>query len=906
VRTVKPTVLGVLTRPFEYRREFHLGIAVTAFVPLGGKPALLAETTMWPFLGGELPPDQPLDAIMPKSHAEFLAKATAYAPGGGAVPQLRAGIKLGTITKTLGVYGERFILGERPTEPKPFTTMPIDWAHAYGGAGVAENPLGLGAQPVETPAGRLLPAANIVTNTPGTGYRTPAGFLPLDQMWPQRARLAGTYGDDWLKNDFPGFPRDIDWRFFNAAPADQQFSGMLRGDEDYALENLHPTQPLITGRLPGIAPRFFIRRKGSAALEEVPLSLTTVWFFPHALRLVLVHHGHARLREEDGADVEIGLLGADRLGAPRPVAEFAEVLARRLDRNNAAQLALRDDLLVPAELVVPDPVLAETAAKMKTGGLTAQRRRRRLEQSHAKIRAAVAEAGHDPDKEVPPLPPERPVPTLDELPDHIAGVQAWADAESARAEAQVAKGKAALTPRFLASVAAVGGTMPDEGAALPAGPKGPPPPAGDAMGPLRELRSKIATLQDDVGTKLDEVKIPPQLTGKIDLSEMEKFRKIEQLAQIDEMLQAVPGPEAAEEVTRKGRNSYRLMAHYQQPADPRPDAQQEALRQLISGDPAAARAHYDFSGADLSGLDLSGRDLSGICLDGANLAGCNFTGARLANAVFAHARMGSCVLDGADLTGANLGKAVLVRAFLRKAALKEAILNGADLRRANLAGADLEKAELLDADLEASDFSGARAPGLLMMKAKLQGWYAPGINLDKAKFLETDLTGANFAGASLFKVAFLTCKLDNADFSSARMRKSVFVKASSARGANFTKADLTGANLRETPLAGADFSVAVLAEADVSKTDLTGAKLPRVNAVSARLTAATLARADLFHGNFWKADLANADLRGANLTEICVQDANMSRVRLDTESRTAGMITTRMRYLPRYQPQAAP
>ena len=81
-------------------------------------------------------------------------------------------------------------------------------------------------------------------------------------MWTQRAALRGTYDDRWLKEDFPGLARDIDLRFFNLAPADQQQDSSFVGDEPYAFHNLHPRQPMVSGRLPGLAARVLVSRRG--------------------------------------------------------------------------------------------------------------------------------------------------------------------------------------------------------------------------------------------------------------------------------------------------------------------------------------------------------------------------------------------------------------------------------------------------------------------------------------------------------------------------------------------------------------------------------------------------------------------------------------------------------------------
>ena len=107
VKVIKPQTLSLLTRPFEFRREFWLGCAAIAFLPIGETPVLLPETALWPFLAEELPPDQPLDAAIPKSRPEFLAVAHASPRAGSPAPAVRTGIQLGPVIKMLNVCGDR-------------------------------------------------------------------------------------------------------------------------------------------------------------------------------------------------------------------------------------------------------------------------------------------------------------------------------------------------------------------------------------------------------------------------------------------------------------------------------------------------------------------------------------------------------------------------------------------------------------------------------------------------------------------------------------------------------------------------------------------------------------------------------------------------------------------------------
>lgn len=873
MKIIKPMALSLLTRPFEFKREFWLGISAIAFLPVGETPALLPETSLWPFLAEELPPDQPLDAVIPKIRPEFLAVTQCFAPNGQAAPLVRTGIQLGPLIKMLDVHGERE-LDQRAghiSAPVPFTQMPMDWTRTYGGPGFADNPLGKGVAPIEGTDGRMFPVQNIINPKLGRdGARIPVAYGPVDQMWPARAKLGGTYDDAWLKQDFPGFARDIDWTFFNTAQTTQWLPDVLNGDETYAFKHLHPTQTLVKGRLPGLLPRIFLVRKGQAdSFEEVPLSLTTVWFFPHRERLVVVYHGQARLAEEDGSDIERAVLGADRLGALRPAADFHAVMVLRADSKDSAMYALRDEQLAPAEWLRPDPALALPDPEASPLAQILARSRKRAEQERA---AAIEDAkakGLDPDKHAPPpLPPPVKPPTMEELPAFAAEKRAEAAAEKAKAEATAAEKKAETAKQL----AAAGKSQEEIEKILNAKAKGPPAFSAAAM--RAELEQRAAALR---------------AVGQLSVELEAQLISAETAAQWDKAEAAV-------------RNGYRLSAHLQDPADAAPAERSAEIRKLVSGDTARARALYDLHGADLSGLDLSGIDLSGVCLDGANLAGTSFAGAKLANAIFAHAHMKGCVLDGADLSGASLGKAHLTGASFRRAVMQKAVLAGADLTGATLAGADLEGADLADAIVAGADFSNVRADAIVAIKLTLRGLKAPGISLKQAKFIECDMEGADLTGASLQRAVFLETNLTGVCLAGAKLTKAVFVKQCCLATANLSGADLTEANLRETLLRGANLEGAILVKADLSGADMTGAYMPNARADECRLVAAILRHADLRLGSFAGADLARADLRGTKMIGMSVYEANLARVKLDESTRRSGMFRTRMRYLPLYEP----
>lgn len=867
MKVFKPMALSLLTRPFEYRQRFQLGIAVVSFVPIGDEPVLLSDISLWKFLPEELPQDQPLDAGIPKLGAEYLIVGRACAPRGSAVPALRVGIRLGKHSKSLHAFGDRFWIGQRPSDPTPFESLPLDWAHAYGGPGNADNPLGKGIERTETAYGRRLPLPNIIDPTaPGNArYRRAAGFGPLDATSPQRASLAGTYDDAWLRKDFPGFARDTDWRFFNIAPSDQQMPNALAGDETYSFENMHPDVAVLSGQLPGIMPRAFLQRQSDDALEEVALSLTTVWFFPHRLRLVMVHHGRAELAEEDGADVRRMIIGADWLGQPRDPAVFHEVMQQRLDPERGAINALRDSDLVPRELLVPDAGMEADSAMLASENLRQKYGRRRMVREIEERRSYVASLGLDPDQHAPRLPPpEEPLPSLEALPHYFEQLMAQAQEEKAAGE----RFRAESDKQVELLLAGSGMTIDQLRAEREAKPSG--PPKFTAAGKRTEL--------DEMARGFRVLGMDP--------------------SHIDEILADPEANALWEQAEASARSTYRIIAHKQDPARPKDRDRCHQAREALAG-PLHSWARADLTGLDLSELNLASIDLEEAWLDASDLHGSNLSHANLRNAVLAHANLEGCNLDHADLTGANLGQGRLRGASLRHAILVEAILCDADMQGAVLEGANLARADLSATRLEGVDLTGVRAPELILIKAAVPGLRAANASLDRAKFLESDVSNADFSGASLDGAMFYKTNASGIDAKRARLRKAVFAEDCTLSGARFEHADLTGANLRGMPLSRADFADAVLDDADLSGCDLSDATLHHARARRARFIGAVLTNARLTRADCMQASLARADLRGADLTDASLYEADAARVLTDANTRTEHMLTKRMRVRPR-------
>ncbi len=878
MKVIKPQGLGALSRVFENGDDTWL--ALTALVFFATDDArLLSEAALWTFAPGELGRDAALDAAMPKSRGEVLVCAKAY-PRTPPQAACTVRVRLGSVDKRLLVVGDRAWRGDTMTAPEPFAEMPLTWERAFGGAGFAPNPLGRGVAPVragdashhalpnvEHPQQRIASPAD---------RPAPAGFGPLDFSWPQRFSKAGTYDARWLRERYPGFAEDIDWTLFNAAPDDQWIDGFFTGDEPFTVENLHPTKPVLEGRLPGVRARAFATLRLTDAegvrrteLREVPMRADTVWLFPHAERSVLLFRGVVKIADDDADDVLHLVMACERLeDPPRPFAHYETVLAQRLDRERAHLYVLRDDDLMPPPREGAAPADPRDRSDMETllarEGLMQKNLRRKAERELEAARAKVIAAGLDPAAAGLPeaLPPEPPTPD----PARAATLVQTAMEEADRARKEADAKRADAMRRFDA-VCAEHGLDPD--ALRRRNDESGGPPRFSADGQLARMGALVARAEASgvsvpvVAAQLADPRFAARLRGAED----------------------------------KLRELYVRIAHHQATAPRLDEATSRACRERLVAAVAARAsvARMDVTGASLGPLSLAGADLRGVWMERADLTGADLTGADLTDAVLTRANLTGARLTGAKLTGANLGHADLTDATLARATLTGATLWGANLTRAKLDGATLEGADLMQATFHETDLSGAAMRRAIFLKTDLRGARFVGSDLTQAMFIEANLDGADLSGATLAGAVLLQSTGRRAVFRGARATNLRCVHESDFEGAIFHGATLDVANFRGTKLAGAEFSEASLKGADLSECDLRGARFYRAVAVDARfvrsdLTDAVMLSANLANTLLQKARMKGADLRGANLfgadmarfvgdARTDLTDANLTRVR---------------------------
>ncbi len=263
-------------------RELLLVVIKGTFTipPAGEEPQLaeeqvpLVETDVFTGEPGFSAPLYEIDFAPRKPRCDVLLNGSAYAPRGKPTDRVTVSLRVGSMTKSFDVVGNRVwkagVLYMTASSPEPFTVLPISYNNAFGGIDKAmddpkkwryflANHAGVGYH--DHTSGKYMdgkPLPN--TEESGRKISNPKGsYQPMalgvvGRAWKQRIQYAGTYDQDWIDNVFPFLPKDFKEEYFQAAPADQWID-YPKGGEEVELLNLTP-QGKTTFRLPTEKMRF--------------------------------------------------------------------------------------------------------------------------------------------------------------------------------------------------------------------------------------------------------------------------------------------------------------------------------------------------------------------------------------------------------------------------------------------------------------------------------------------------------------------------------------------------------------------------------------------------------------------------------------------------------------------------
>lgn len=846
IRVTKPFKLGLLHRSYQYRGEKRLAVGMLGMFSLTEPGRVLPENELWRKAMAALGQNGMLDAAMPKSRAEFLVSGSFHAPGGAPVPAGYVRVRLGKLEKRINVYGKRYWkraagLSLGVSDPEPMESMPLDFAHAFGGKEHKPNPLGLGIDPLESDGETRVLLPNL--ELPGALIGSPADRPPpacygmLDPMWPQRYAKVGTYDQKWLKERAPGLADDLDWSYFNVAAEDQWTENYWRGDEGFELSNLHPELPRIQGRLPGLVARAFIvdGHGETGRFKELPARLDTVHFFPGEGAAICIWRADASINTDDASDISQIMIAYERqTDARRSLEHYQQALERRLKGASRAMLLLDErDLIPDGDKSGIAEIIERVDEEGGREGLLAKNQEARMqtemEKTRVRLKAQGLEAGAD---------------VLNPKADHGALTLEGMDLEKVMADARK---------------------------------------QGDES---RELyKAKLAAMCKQAGMDLDE------LLRKIDgTAALPRFSAADQLSKLRQMLDISPAYrqviekmhgsadfkeletklQMAEEGFRKGYSMGAHEAVSALPADRQAGLvalREDVLQRLKRGE---SLARLDLAGINLAGTNLRGADLSEAYLEFADLSGADLSGARLRGAIAPRVNFSGAKLGKADLSSANVGKCSFLDAKGDGADFSNAVLSESNFENSAFPGAMFAAGQMMKVNFTAADLTGAEFRTPILMDCLLDDLRLNRATLQRAIVLGGSAKRLDMGGAKGEALLFVNVDMDGLKLAGAELIKLRLIgDRTSARGADFSGARVPGSNLRGINLEGANFERATLDGADLSEARLKqarfrGGSAQRTHFMKSDLEAADLSNCNFKEAMFNKARLVQANLAGSN------------------------------------------
>ncbi|WP_369790248.1 DUF2169 domain-containing protein [Rouxiella sp. WC2420] len=814
MKIIKPLRLGLIQRPYRWQRQHHLGVSVLALADMSANPQLRPDQELWQLAAEELQfSGGVLDFGLPKTHAEFLATGFAWPdPQQRDSHQCVARIQVGELGKALKVSGDRLWQEGRPSKPQPFESIPLDWAHAFGGPAYAENPQGMGFTAEGEASEELPPLPNVERlSQPITAPHdtpVPATFDALALTLPRRTQLMGQqYDDEWQQHEYPGFARDTDWRAFNNADSDQWFEQPeLPVGAPWRIENMHPQFPVLEGNLPLWQARCFMQRQrhDGVLFEEITLRGTTVHFFPHRQQMVLIWHGSARISEDDAADVLTLMPALEQRGKSRSPNHYRKVLQQRTESEHAILLSYREKDLLPENAIGAwgDMELPLQHSPMQNNILNRENAVREQQ------RQRLARQGIDIDELIPVS--QKPGPKPDEdLYDYILRQELEAEASHER-----------LASQYDQALERGEGVVPEN---------------KDLPGGAENYRRQQQMLHNN-----------RQQLGVSD----KKFSQSEQAIY----------------------QTYLMSAQHQN-APPRPQEAESLLQrqraQAIMDDDRDFSG-LDFTAADLSGMDLRGADFSTALLENVDFSHSQLDECDFRNAVLVRAELHHTSAKASLFDGANFSLAQCYHSDFSGSSLKDIQLEDAQLEHCIFDNAIISELIINKATLANCRFHQAEIDQCLLMQLKLEGMDFSRATIKQTSFVECHFDRLNLQKTTLLGVTLVTCVAPQANFFAARLTHCAVVSDSQLLAANFSHTQLVECNFRQQMLHQADFSRAILNNCDFSEASLQQAKMLEIKAadclfIRTDFQGAALTGSSLIGAIMQKSNLTGCDLRGCNL-----------------------------------------
>lgn len=339
MKLFRDTTHSIITFNHKHHGKPQLAVTIMAMFSFSKPGEFLSDADFWRIAKKNFNFDQGerLDLNMPKKRGEFFVKGACYAYDDH-TSQSTVEVTLGNMDKKIVVFGDRQwtrdALKYKVGKPDYFSRIPITLENAFGGNEHPVNPAGKGFRQTKDSMDTL-PNIELPYNLIHQNIDTPqpALLLPHSSTAPVQVARFGTIDEDWLRNESPYYPADIDSLYFNLAEDDQQSEGYFRGDEKLSCSNMHPEKPLVKGQLPAMRVRCFYKRTSKDLVDELMVNLDTVWLLPEEEKGILVWHGLIQTQDIAANDIEYIYSVNERLNEGKDLVYHLQRMNKRPEKS---------------------------------------------------------------------------------------------------------------------------------------------------------------------------------------------------------------------------------------------------------------------------------------------------------------------------------------------------------------------------------------------------------------------------------------------------------------------------------------------------------------------------------------------------------------------------------------------
>lgn len=841
MKIIKPLRLSIMSRPYYKKNMPYLGVSVFALVDMQKQSMLLRpEPELWSLAKNELACSNGIiDLAYPKHYAEFLVVGHAYPNVYLSENVCRVSITLGDKQKSLIVSGDRKWIGDIPSIPKPFRSIPIDWSRSYGGASVLDNPLGMGGDNkdmdcllpnVESPTERLTFPSQIVE---------PAGFGPIDFTWPARQQYIGQrYDEEWVKNGALGFAEDTNPRLFNMAPLDQQWLeySELPPSMSYKIENMHPQQPLQSGVLPVWKARCFINHsitEHSGAkkkiFSEIEMRHTTVWFIPHLEKMIFVYHGECPIEEDDAHDVHMIMPALEKVSEPRSFEHYRDVWVKRSDKEKGATYAFQDGDLLPKDAIGQWIDTEENQTEVVALQQNLAGRKQAIYQDIENGLQSIETTLPSGVKETQKLA----MPKLSELPAFMAQLEKQANTAQKDAQQQLNK----------------------------------------HIQKAKEYKNKRPTGPSSFHQMCESLR--QQQHGELRANQKENLYQLYKLS--------VQTQDPITPLTQADKKNLRqwVMTKLSQDSD---------------------FTDSDLTGADLSYLDFSGANLTRTMMESANLSYAKFDNCLFAHTLLARTHMEKTTLRNSQFHEVTLAQSHCVQCDFTNSSLEECVTEKAtficcDFSQSHISNQVFANTLFSECHFCTTSFNNVIFNNDTELKEpnfSLAKFY-------KSSFIDCEMASSLFNEAEMQNCAIVDCQIPNSDFTKADVKQSAFVGSTSLNGSNFYCAQFTQCNLAKINLNNSNLQSAQFIACDFSEALLQASNLSYIQASHSLFTRTHLEGVNFEKANLMESRLKKAHLIGCNFNKANLFRADISQSIMDETTSMEDTFTHQVKIYPLYK-----